>query len=181
MLLAVLLGVSLTLGACSDRAAVDDPAPGTSGSADEETASATPGPGAGADGSADEPSETAAPVEPLTVAGNPYLPACRLFPPAQAIKLLPFTEEGEFTQEGPAFSVPTEEVRELGSVTTDCHYSLDDADNTVVGLSADLHVDEKSARQAWMKIKRYGEMRLPPSLTDGKSDFSGMELSLIHI
>lgn len=101
-----------------------------------------------------------------------HRPACQLFTPADAGEVLPLTDAAEFDQEALTGSVsvedgPDPEAVDPSLATTSCSYRLGDAADTTVRLDVKEYADERSARSRWTTLRRFGERRLPPRLTDG--------------
>lgn len=157
-LLATLVALCVVLSACSGSDSPDGPE-STSGSTD---ASGTAAPTA--------PAEEVA--EAVMVGDHRHRPACQLFTPQDAGEVLRLTDAAEFDQEALTESVSAEDGPDPDAVdpslaTTSCHYRLGDAADTTVRLDVKEYVDERSARSQWATIRRFGERRLPPRLTDG--------------
>ena len=140
--------------------------------------SGTPTPTETAEGGEDD--ETAAPI---MVGDFPHRPACQLFPPADAVEVLRLAGEAEFDQEALTESMseedgPDPDAVETAFAITSCSYDLGDAANTSVRFTVKEYADERSARSEWTSIKRFGEGRLPPGLTDGDATFDELDAAL---
>lgn len=173
-LLTALVATCLALNACSTG----------SGSSD--------GPeGEGAPSTADTPSPTGAVDDgdqgddqvgdAVMVGDHRHRPACSLFTPADATELLPLTDAAEFDQEARTVSLAEEDGPDPRAVdpslaTTSCYYRVGDARRTTVRFTVKEYADQRTARSRWSSIRRFGEERLPPRLTDGDGPASFAEL-----
>ena len=172
---ATLLALCVALSACSSSGGSDGP-------------EGTDSPSGSADASGTTPTEPAEDGDEVAatdvmVGDQRHRPACWLFTPADAVEMLPTTDETSFTQDGLATSVPAEggtgrRADEDPLARTSCSYSLGDADATTVRLGVDEFADERSARSRWTTLRRFGERRLPPGLTDGAGSFDELDAAL---